>query len=92
MAPKYARPDSWLVENARKFKLQNRLGFVVTLARRLAEVKSLDAHLPDLRKLEHLLDDSRLAKEDVFSVRPARKAKEGGWERTGPRTRCTGIF
>jgi transcriptional regulator with XRE-family HTH domain len=78
VALKYARPDSWLVENARRFNLQNRLGFVVTLARRLAEVKSLDARLPDLRKLEHLLDDSRLAKEDVF-YRPPRTESERRW-------------
>ena len=35
VAMKYAQPDSWLVENARKFNLQNRLGFVVSLARRV---------------------------------------------------------
>jgi transcriptional regulator with XRE-family HTH domain len=34
---RFAKTDSWLVENARKFNLQNRLGFVVTLAKRVAE-------------------------------------------------------
>ncbi|HEV3481981.1 MAG TPA: helix-turn-helix transcriptional regulator [Candidatus Acidoferrales bacterium] len=37
VAMKYGRPDAWLVETARKFNLQNKLGFVVRLARRAAE-------------------------------------------------------
>jgi transcriptional regulator with XRE-family HTH domain len=80
VAMKYAQLDSWLVENARKFNLQNKLGFVVTLARRLAEKQSNDARLRELVQLENALDDSRLVKEDVF-YRPLRTESEGEWLR-----------
>ncbi len=78
---KYAQPNSWLVENARKFNLQNRLGFVVTLARRLSELRNLNDRSTELNKLENLLDDSRLAKEDVF-YRPPRTESEREWLRS----------
>jgi hypothetical protein len=77
---KYAQPDPWLVENARRFNLQNKLGFVVTLARRLAEKQSNDVKSEELSRLENALDDSRLAKEDVF-YRPLRTESEGDWLR-----------
>lgn len=77
---KYAQPDSWLVENARRFNLQNKLGFVVTLARRLAEKQSNDVKSRELSLLENALDDNRLAKEDVF-YRPLRTESEGEWRR-----------
>ncbi len=80
VAMKYAQPDSWLVENARKFNLQNRLGFVVSLARRVAEMRHEGARSAELSQLENLLDDSRLAKEDAF-YRPSRTASERDWLR-----------
>lgn len=80
VAMKYARPDPWLVENARRFNLQNKLGFVVMLARRLAEKQSNDVRSRELSRLENALDDSRLAKEDVF-YRPLRTKSEGDWLR-----------
>ncbi len=80
VAMKYAQPDPWLVENARRFNLQNKLGFVVTLARRLAEKQSNDVRSRELSRLENALDDSRLAKEDVF-YRPLRTESEGDWLR-----------
>ena len=49
----------FLVREARARNLQNRLGFVVALAR-------LAAHRDDLRALEQALADSKLAKEDSF--------------------------
>jgi transcriptional regulator with XRE-family HTH domain len=78
IAMKYAQPEPWLVENARKFNLQNRLGFVVTLARRLAEKQGNEIRSRELIRLENALDDSRLAKEDVF-YRPLRTEREGEW-------------
>lgn len=81
VALKFGQPESWLVENARKFNLQNRLGFVVTLARRLAELRKFDVRSTELHKLESLLDDSRLAKEDVF-YRPPRTESEREWLKT----------
>jgi transcriptional regulator with XRE-family HTH domain len=52
-------PLDWLVREARARNLQNRLGFVVTLARRTAG-------RDDLGPLERTLADSKLEKEDSF--------------------------
>lgn len=75
---KFAQPDTWFVVNARKFNLQNKLGFVVTLARRLAQKQNNDTRSRELMQLENALDDSRLAKEDVF-YRPLRTESEREW-------------
>jgi transcriptional regulator with XRE-family HTH domain len=80
VALKYAQPDSWLVGNARKFNLQNRLGFVVSLARRVAEMRNDRVRSAELSQLESLLDESRLAKEDAF-YRPPRTESEREWLR-----------
>jgi transcriptional regulator with XRE-family HTH domain len=80
VAMKYAQPQSWLVENARRFNLQNRLGFVVSLARRVAELRGEGARSMELSQLENMLDDSRLAREDVF-YRPSRTEGETEWLR-----------
>jgi transcriptional regulator with XRE-family HTH domain len=76
----YAQPDSWLVGNARRFNLQNRLGFVASLARRVSELRRDLTRSTELRQLETVLDDSRLAKEDVF-YRPPRTESEREWLR-----------
>ncbi len=52
-------PLDWLVREARAGNLQNRLGFVVTLARQAAG-------RDDLQPLEQTLADSKLEKEDSF--------------------------
>ena len=58
---------NWLVDQAKLRDLQNRLGFVVTLARRLAEKHNRsDARLPVFRHLETVLQRSRLAREDTL--------------------------
>ena len=80
VALKFAKLDSWLVENARRFNLQNRLGFVVTLARRIAESQN-NQRLLELRQLEKALDESRLVKED-YLPRPPRTESEKEWLRT----------
>jgi hypothetical protein len=49
----------WLVRESRARNLQNRLGFVVTLAKEAAGKQELQA-------LEQTLADSKLAKEDSF--------------------------
>jgi transcriptional regulator with XRE-family HTH domain len=55
----------WLVPRAKASDLQNRLGFVVTLARQLAErLKSQTAE--SLRARELGLERSRLVREDAF--------------------------
>lgn len=82
---KYARPDTWLVGNARKFNLQNKLGFVVRLGRRVAEVHRDNPRSKELGKLEDMLEESRLAKEGFF-YRPPLTEREREWlskNRTG---------
>jgi transcriptional regulator with XRE-family HTH domain len=56
----------WLVRNAKLHDLQNRLGFVVTLARRVAERTNATDKVSLLTEREILLDRSRLAREDTF--------------------------
>lgn len=75
---KYAKSDIWLVQNARKLNLQNRLRFVVSLARRVTEMRLEGSRSAELSQLENLLDDSRLAKEDSF-YRPPRTESERDW-------------
>ncbi len=68
----------WLVEKAKKFDLQNRLGFVVSLACRLS-ARTADAHRTNaLSNLKATLDRSRLAREDLFP-RPPRNDAEREW-------------
>ena len=76
----YGQSDPWLVGNARRFNLQNRLGFVVSLARRVAELRSNCPRSAELTELENLLDESRLVKEDAF-YRPPRTDSEKEWLR-----------
>lgn len=56
----------WLVRHAKLHDLQNRLGFVVTLARQVAETSNATAKVARLRECETMLDHSRLAREDTF--------------------------
>lgn len=57
--------QEWLVREAKVRDLQNRLGFVVTLARRLAE-RARDSKAPALTELEVRLERSLLAREEPF--------------------------
>ena len=68
----------WLVEQAKQFDLQNRLGFVVILARRLSEHAADAERTKALSDLEQKLDSSRLAREDYF-FRPPRNHAERQW-------------
>ena len=56
----------WLVREAKLRDLQNRLGFVVSLARRLAERASDENRAEALRDVETQLERSRLAREDTL--------------------------
>ncbi|MBM4442708.1 MAG: helix-turn-helix transcriptional regulator [Candidatus Rokubacteria bacterium] len=61
--------DDWLVREAKLRDLQNRLGFVVALARRLCERSNATEKADVLRRLEAQLDRSRLAREDTLCRR-----------------------
>jgi transcriptional regulator with XRE-family HTH domain len=64
---RYASLDrDWLVREAKVLDLQNRLGFVVTLACRLAERAGDKVRARTLRDLETVLERSRLALEDTL--------------------------
>ncbi len=56
----------WLVRHAKLHDLQNRLGFVVTLARRLAERVGDEQKARALRDLATELERSRLARQDTL--------------------------
>ncbi len=78
VAMKYGRPDTWLVETARKFNLQNKLGFVVKLGRRVAESHGDNARSKELGKLEEVLEEGRLSNEGFF-YRPPMTEREREW-------------
>jgi hypothetical protein len=58
----------WLTREAKLRDAQNRLGFVVTLGRRVAEKHNAEA-APRLREVNELLDHARLAREDTLCQR-----------------------
>jgi transcriptional regulator with XRE-family HTH domain len=65
----YANLDwDWLVRQAKVEDLQNRLGFLVTLARQLAEQRDNAEAVPRLTRAEQALEYSRLQREDAFRV------------------------
>jgi transcriptional regulator with XRE-family HTH domain len=56
----------WLLERAKVHDLQNRLGFVVTLAREVAQRQHDETKVSHLAELERRLERSRLAGEDTL--------------------------
>lgn len=56
---------NWLLPNVKQNDLQNRLGFVVSVARTVAETRNATV-ASILRKQESALERSRLVREDVF--------------------------
>jgi transcriptional regulator with XRE-family HTH domain len=70
----------WLVREAKVHDLQNRLGFVVAVAREVATSRGQLAAADVLRHWEGVLEDSRLQKEDSFA-RDALTDAERKWLR-----------
>jgi len=71
---------TWALTEAKGSDLQNRLGFAVTLARRLAEKMNLSS--PNrLREFESQVERSRLVREDTFCNETMTVA-ERNWLRT----------
>lgn len=73
----------WLVPRVKALDLQNRLGFVVTLARQLA-ARMNAASASVLREREALLDRSRLVREDVFGRTTTTEAEKRWLRATRP--------
>jgi hypothetical protein len=58
----------WLVRAVKDLNLQNRLGFVTTLALRVAQSRnSANSKVEVLEKEKQLLEEARLAKEDTLA-------------------------
>ena len=57
----------WLLREVKQHDLQNRLGFIVTVALELAERRNNVTAATTLRTWAHMLQNSRLAKEDAFA-------------------------
>jgi len=73
----YADMDwDWVVSQAKQADLQNRLGFVVSVARGLAEAAREMQTTTVLRALEARLEHSRLQKQDAFDRSSMTKAEE----------------
>jgi hypothetical protein len=65
----WRHPDldwTWLIARAKAGDLQNRLGFVVSLAREVATRRRDDAAAAMLASVEERLDRSRLVREDTL--------------------------
>ena len=70
----------WLMREAKVRDAQNRLGFIVTLGRRIAEKRGADAAQSKLREVEGALEHARLAREDSLCQGGLSEA-ERGWLR-----------
>jgi transcriptional regulator with XRE-family HTH domain len=67
VAWRYSELDwNWLVREAKLHDVQNRLGFVVALARQVAERKNDGATAATLGAVQRQLESSRLAREDTL--------------------------
>jgi transcriptional regulator with XRE-family HTH domain len=75
----------WLLSEAKQNNLQNRLGFVVMVARELAERQDKPETAATLQQWEQTLEESRLAKEDAFAGEALTNA-ERAWLRTNRST------
>jgi hypothetical protein len=71
----------WVRREAKVRDLQNRLGFTVALARKVAEERGQSDVASQLARQEEALRDSLLAKEDTFSRKDMTQA-ERNWLHT----------
>lgn len=72
--------QAWLLDETKRRDLQNRLGFVVAVARRMSESNTPPnpARTESLAELEGKLDKSRLVREDTLG-KPPQTATEREW-------------
>jgi transcriptional regulator with XRE-family HTH domain len=68
----------WLVKQAKLNDIQNRLGFVVDLAKQVAEKSQRQSELAQLSEVSHLLQRSLLAREDTL-CRESMSEVERNW-------------
>lgn len=67
----------WLLDQAKLANLQNRLGFVVTLAREVAERTHDASAVEKLEQAERTLSDARLAREDTLGRKVTQPERSG---------------
>jgi transcriptional regulator with XRE-family HTH domain len=91
LAVKYHNLDwEWLIREAKVRDAQNRLGFIVTLARQVAEKRGNAQAMGRLHEIEETLDRARLVREDTLCqdslseaerrwLRRARTAEANHW-------------
>jgi hypothetical protein len=80
LVAKYPDLDwDWVVSQAKLHDVQNRLGFVVTVAKRLAQMRGELNTAATLGELEPVLEHARLQREDAFG---ALTEAERRWLRT----------
>jgi transcriptional regulator with XRE-family HTH domain len=67
LTARYVNIDwEWLIREAKVRDVQNRLGFVVTLARQVTEKRGDHATIARLREIEQILEHARLVREDTL--------------------------
>ena len=74
----------WLMREAKFRDAQNRLGFVVTLARQVAEKRGDGLTTNRLREIEEVLDRARLVREDTLCQASLSHAERRWLRRTRP--------
>jgi transcriptional regulator with XRE-family HTH domain len=85
LAVEYGDLDwAWLIREAKLRDLQNRLGFVVTLARLVTEKRGEIAAAARLGETEEILDRARLVREDTLCQASLSDAERGWLRRKRP--------
>ena len=74
----------WLIREAKLRDVQNRLGFVVTLARQVAEKRGDASAASRLREIVEVLDRARLVREDTLCQASLSEAERRWLRRTRP--------
>jgi transcriptional regulator with XRE-family HTH domain len=74
----------WLIREAKLRDVQNRLGFVVTLARQVAEKRGEASAASRLHAIEEVLDRARLVREDTLCQASLSDAERRWLRRTRP--------
>ena len=91
LASKYELKWDWVVLQAKKCDLQNRLGFVVTVAKDLAARHQKSSRANKLAEAQATLERGRLVREDTLCHEfMTRTRSVDGYSRTAPNRRDIG--
>jgi transcriptional regulator with XRE-family HTH domain len=85
LAAEYSNLDwDWLIREAKVRDVQNRLGFVVTLARQVAEKRGARSTAKRLHEVEETLDRARLVRQDTLCQASLSEAERQWLRQTRP--------